>query len=198
MKFKLKLILVSLSLLTFVGCSKANKETIKETKKETKVETKIETKIKTKKETKSETKKETEKETIKESNKNEELKGIVTSDQNGTVTKTNYYAKDNVVTKIEQITDADLSKFDPETVEIFKANIEPTKQKYSKIKGLEYSVNIEDNILHEVLIMHVDNPETLTNLIESKLVAVEKGTTQIKLDKILDQFENAGFNVERR
>ncbi|MFM1525088.1 MULTISPECIES: DUF1307 domain-containing protein [Helcococcus] len=194
MKLKFKLILLAFVLISFVGCSKNNTETKKETIQETKKETMQETKKETMQETKKETMQETKNETIGK----EELKGIVTSEQNASVTKTNYYANGNIVTKIEQITDADLSKFDSDTVEIFKANIEPTKQKYSKIKGIEYSVNIENDKLHEVLIMHVNDPEILKNLIDSKLLAIEKGTTQIKLDKILNQFESAGFNVERR
>ena len=190
MKLKFKLILLAFVLISFVGCSKNNTETKKEITQQTKKETMQETK----KETKKEAMQETKNETIEK----EELKGIVTSKQNGSVTKTNYYANGNIVTKIEQITDADLSKFDSATVEIFKSNIKPTKQKYSKIKGIEYSVNVENDKLHEVLIMRVNNPEILKNLIDSKLLAIEKGTTQIKLDEILNQFESAGFNVERR
>ena len=206
MKLKFKLLILSFALVSLVACGKNNVKNIQETKIEIKKDTKSEVKKEansenkkdTKKETNSENKMDNKKETNSEKLGKEELKGIVTSDKNGSVTKTNYYAINNIVTKVEQITDADLSKFDPETVKIFKENIEPTKQKYSKIKGIEYSVNIENNNLHEVLVMHVDNPEILKNLIASKLIAVEKGTTQIQLDKILNQFEKAGFNVERR
>lgn len=78
-----------------------------------KKETNSENKKDTKKETNSENKIDNKKETNSEKLGKEELKGIVTSDKNGSVTKTNYYAINNIVTKVEQITDADLSKFDP-------------------------------------------------------------------------------------
>jgi uncharacterized lipoprotein YehR (DUF1307 family) len=119
----------------------------------------------------------------------EEKTVTLVGEENGAQIEFTMFAKGDLVKKIEQKMETDISAYEKTDIQMAVANV---KAKYDAIPGVKYTANIGEDTLSETIIMDFTDANTAKKISEAGLMELD-GEGQISLSKTIERMKGQGY-----
>ncbi len=104
-------------------------------------------------------------------------------------------AKGDIITKITQTGTLDLSKLPEENIKQLEDTVAKASEQYAAIKGVEYSSEITDDKLVEVIVIPADK-DTLKAVSDAGMLPIQGNASRLSLSKTKESLEKSGWTVK--
>ncbi len=105
-------------------------------------------------------------------------------------------AERDVIKTLTQFTTIQLFKFPEEQVKLLDETIKENKKKYEKYDGVEYSVEVKDDIYYETITIDMTDAETIDSLTDAGLLPIQAEANKTSLDDTVEVLKENDWKVE--
>lgn len=118
-------------------------------------------------------------------------------EQNGVKIEMFFYAEDDKINTIEQVSTLDMAKYDENQKKVIEETSKAAQEAYKAIKGVEYKTESKDTTMIETITMNVGDETTLKALVAANLLpTTSKDVSTLSLKATIESLKSKGFNVE--